>query len=277
MHADFVHWTRCKAARKGMIRAMWSAAGVPEEAVLPGVVAPDSHVEFVFHLGEPWRMQRAGHAEWISQPSAFVYAQHRGSLRFSGTQDVSLAAFRVSPVVASQILHCSLAHSWDAPIALEDLIGADACALLELLRQAPQNERLVILARWVELRLHNWNTEHAVAQQLFCAVMWSSQGGTIAALASALGPSERTLRRIFSKHSGLSPKAVQLSGRLLRACALLRDAPSLNVAEIAATVGFYDHAALTHAFTDRMGLTPVQFQAEPVAFYERQPLTQLLT
>ena len=273
MHTDLVDWKRCKSARAGIIRAMWSAAGPPEEAVLPGIVAPDSHVEFVFHLADTWRMQRAGRAEWMTQPAAFVYAQHRGGLRFAGTHAVSLVAFRVSPVVASRILNRSLTHVWDAPIALEDLIGAEAFTLLEQLHRTGTSERFVILARWVERRLHDWAAEHWAAQRLFNSVMWSSQGTTIAGLASTLGPSARSMRRIFAEHSGLSAKAVQLSGRLLDACALLRETSALNIAEIAATVGFHDHAALTHAFTDRIGLTPAQFRAEPHAFYERRSVS----
>lgn len=270
-------WRNCKTARAGIIRAMWSAAGPAEEAVLPGVVAPDSHVEFVFHLGETWRMQRAGDPGWRAQPAAFVYAQHRGSVRFAGTHAVSLVAFRVSPVVASRILNRTLTHAWDTPIALQELVGAEAFALLEELRNAGANKRFVILAHWIERRLRDWDAEHWAAQRLFETVMWSSQATTIAALAAALGPSERSLRRIFAEHSGLSAKAVQLSGRLLDACALLREAPPLNVAEIAAGVGFYDHAALTHTFSDRIGLTPLNFRAEPHAFYERRPARLRMT
>jgi AraC-like DNA-binding protein len=272
--SDLMDWTRCKAAREGIIRAMWSAAGPPEEAVLPGIVAPDSHVEFVFHLGETWRMQRAGYPDWMPQPAAFVYAQHRGSLRFAATRAVSLVAFRVSPVVASRILNCSLTSAWDTPMALEDLIGAEAIALLEKLHRAQAGERLVILARWVERRLHDWDGEHRAAQRLFETVMWSTHAGSIAALASTLGPSPRSLRRIFAEHSGLSAKSIQLSGRLLDACALLREAPQLNVAGIAVAVGFHDHAAFTHAFADRIGLTPIQFRNEPQAFFERRALQQ---
>jgi AraC-like DNA-binding protein len=78
------------------------------------------------------------------------------------------------------------------------------------------------------------------------------------------------LRRILGERAGLSPKAVQLSGRMLGACALLREAPSLEITEIAGRVGFYDHAAFTHAFTSRIGLTPTQFRAEPIVLYERE-------
>jgi hypothetical protein len=73
------------AARSSLVKGMWSISGAAEEAVLPGVVAPDSHVEFVFHLGQPWRMRREGETSWLDQPEAFVYAQSHGALRFEVT------------------------------------------------------------------------------------------------------------------------------------------------------------------------------------------------
>jgi AraC-like DNA-binding protein len=251
---------------------MWSATGPPEEAVLPGIVAPDSHVEFVFHFRETWLMQRAGDPLWMSQPAAFVYAQHHGALRFAGNHFASLVAFRVSPVVASRILRRSLTDAWDTPIALGDLIGAEARVLLERLQEAESTRRFALLAQWVEQRLADWNGEHWAAQRLFNAVMWNAQADSMAGLASELGSSARSLRRTFANHTGLAAKAVQLSGRMLDACALLREAPRLNVADIAAETGFYDHAAFTHAFTRRIGLTPLQFRAEPHAFYERRTI-----
>ena len=58
------------AARSSLVKGMWSISGAAEEAVLPGVVAPDSHVEFVFHLGQPWRMRREGETSWLDQPAS---------------------------------------------------------------------------------------------------------------------------------------------------------------------------------------------------------------
>jgi AraC-like DNA-binding protein len=63
-----------------------------------------------------------------------------------------------------------------------------------------------------------------------------------------LGWSERGLRRTFAQAAGLSPKDVQLAGRHLDACALLREHADLDITEIAGRVGFFDHAAFTHSF-----------------------------
>ncbi|MGH8284784.1 MAG: helix-turn-helix domain-containing protein [Steroidobacteraceae bacterium] len=253
-----------------MIRAVWAAHGTAEAAVLPGLVAPDSHIEFIFHLGSPWRMKRLGVPEWAQQPTAFIYGQNRRCLQFAGTGEVSLVALRVSPVVAATLLGRSLSDLWDQPVPLEDLIGTEASELLDRLRIAADADRFSILRQWVGKRLSGWDADCRYAQQLFDEVLWRRHHGTMPEIANALGPSGRSLRRIFANHAGLSPKEVQLSGRLLTACALLHERHELNVTDIADQTGFYDHAAFTHAFANRVGVGPIQFREEPLVFYERR-------
>jgi len=250
---------------------MWSASGTASEAVLPGVTVPDSHVEFVFHLGEPWRMRRADEPGWKPQPGAFVLAQSHGALRFTGEGTTSIVAFRVTPVVACAILGRPVHDIWNEAVALRDLVGTDADTLCERLQTANARERFAILDVWIERRLRNWSAEHFDLQRLFSRVMWSLPSGNLAGLASQLGWSDRGLRRVMSQAAGLSPKDVQLAGRHLDACALLREHPELDITEIAGRVGFFDHAAFTHSFRKRLGMTPSQFCAESHAFYERRP------
>ena len=110
--------------RASLVKGMWSVSGAATEAVLPGVVVPDSHVEFVFHLGQPWRMRREGESSWLRQPKAFVYAQSHGVLRFEGEGHVSLIAFCLSPVVAATVLRRSAVDIWNEFVVFSDLIGA---------------------------------------------------------------------------------------------------------------------------------------------------------
>lgn len=254
-----------------LVKGMWSVSGAATEAVLPGVVAPDSHVEFVFHFGQPWRMRREGESLWLRQPKAFVYAQSHGALRFEGEGHVSLIAFRLSPVVAAFVLGCPAADIWNEPVALSDLMGAQVEALGEQLAQAPSTQRFQILEEWVERRLGNWNSSDWNTHRLFDHVMWHAPTTGLESLSKQLGWSSRGLRRVFAQCAGLSPKDVQLAGRHLDACALLRERPDLDVTEIAGRAGFYDHAAFTHSFSRRLGMTPSQFRSESHAFYERRP------
>jgi AraC-like DNA-binding protein len=257
--------------RASLVKGMWSVSGAATEAVLPGVVAPDSHVEFVLHLGQPWRMRREGECAWLRQPTAFVYAQGRGALRFEGEGHVSLVAFRLSPVVAASVLGLCPADIWNESVALGDLVGDQADALLEQLAQAPPHLRFAILEEWVEGRLGHWDSSDWSTHRLFDHVMWHAATSNLETLSRQLGWSTRGLRRVFAQCAGLSPKEVQLAGRHLDACALLRERPDLDVTEIAGRTGFYDHAAFTHSFSKRLGMTPSQFRNEGHVFYERRP------
>lgn len=259
------------SSRKSLVKAMWSASGLGSEAVLPGVIVPDSHVEFVFHLEDTWRMRCVDQQEWRSQPSAFVFAQSHGALRFDADGASSIVAFRVTPVVASAILGRPIHDIWNEPVALRELVGSDGDALCECLRSCVSRERFSLLEGWIERRLANWSAEHFALQRLFSRVMWSSPAGGLAGLSRQLGWSDRGLRRVITHAAGLSPKDVQLAGRHLDACALLRERPDLDITEVAGRVGFFDHAAFTHSFRQRLGMTPSQFCTESHAFYERRP------
>jgi AraC-like DNA-binding protein len=254
--------------RRSLVKAMWAVAGSAEQNTLPGVVAPDSHVEFVIHLGEPWRMRRADSPSWSVQPKAFVYAQSHGALRFAGEGTVSVIAFRVSPVVAAHLLRRPVTELWNLAVSLRDLIGDDSELLLEQLGGVPAGERCELLWRWIERRLGGWGEQDWKAESIFSHLLWRATD-SIDATARQLGWSTRSLRRLFAERATLSPKEVQLAGRHLQACALLRERPDLDVTDIAARLGFSDHAAFTHSFRERLGLTPTGFRAEPFAFYEK--------
>jgi len=248
---------------------MWSLEGPGAETGLDGVIVPDAHVEFVFHLGDTWRMRRCRNPEWVVQPPAFVYAQQRGGIRLQPLGHSSLVAFRVTPVVAGRLLDRLVADLWDAPISLESLIGDEATRLTEQLWRARGGERFGILERWIARRLCDWGARDWMAHELFNAVLWRSRTESMEQVSRRLGPSARSLRRIFESCAGTGPKDVQLSGRLLAACSFLRDEPDLEITEIAGRVGFYDHAAFTHAFGTRVGLTPSEFRREKHVLFER--------
>jgi AraC-like DNA-binding protein len=252
-----------------LVKSIWSIAGDAPLATLPGVVAPDSHVEFVFHLGSPWRMRLADRQRWTGQPDAFIYPQRKGALRFEGTGPVSVIAFRVSPLVATRILKRSLQDYWDVAVPLRELLGAGADQLLSKLSICPPQERVATLRAWISTRLADWDSEDWATEGLFEHLMWHETSASVESAAARLGWSARSLRRHVERQASLSPKEIQLAGRHLRACALLREAPALDITEIAGRVGFFDHAAFTHSFRERIGLTPSDFRREEHAFYER--------
>ncbi len=84
--------------------------------------------------------------------------------------------------------------------------------------------------------------------------------------ARALSVSVRTVQRLARRYVGLPPLAMIRRRRLQEAAERLRDAPGTDLAELAAELGYADHAHLTRDFREVLGMTPTGYRsglAEP--------------
>jgi transcriptional regulator GlxA family with amidase domain len=80
-------------------------------------------------------------------------------------------------------------------------------------------------------------------------------------LCSAIGVSERSLRRAFLAATGMSWRRYLLESRLLKAMALFaQDGQNQNIITIALAVGFQSVAAFTRAFGQYTGETPSAYR-----------------
>jgi len=82
---------------------------------------------------------------------------------------------------------------------------------------------------------------------------------TVSDVTRAAGVSERTLRRSFSAHLGMSWRSYLLRARVLRAMALLAQ-PDCNVLEASIAVGFDDAGAFARSFARHCGETPSAYK-----------------
>ncbi len=71
----------------------------------------------------------------------------------------------------------------------------------------------------------------------------------------AAGVSERTLRRIFNAHLGMSWRSYLLRARVLRSMAMLAQ-PDRSILEVSIAVGFDDVGAFARSFARHCGETP---------------------
>jgi AraC-like DNA-binding protein len=84
-------------------------------------------------------------------------------------------------------------------------------------------------------------------------------GVMISDVTRAVGVSERTLRRIFNAHLGMSWRSYLLRARVLRSMALLAQ-PGRSVLEVAIAVGFDDAGAFARSFARHCGETPSAYK-----------------
>ena len=78
---------------------------------------------------------------------------------------------------------------------------------------------------------------------------------TVGDVTRAVGVSERTLRRIFSTHLGMSWRSYLLRARVLRSMTLLAESDR-SVLEVSIAVGFDDVGAFARSFARHCGETP---------------------
>jgi len=83
-------------------------------------------------------------------------------------------------------------------------------------------------------------------------------------LAERLGTSTRTVQRLAHRYIGLTPLAIIRRYRLQEAAQRLRDDPAVTIAQVAAELGYADHAHLSADFRHVLGLTPSAYQGDPL-------------
>lgn len=259
-----------------VVKSMWSARNADSRDLPFGLVVPDCQVEFVFQNGEPWRERRGTDVGWQRLPEAFVQPSRRGCMEFTAPPGSVVLAFRVNPVVAACLLRRPLSGMWDQAISLEDALGREGGHIHEALSVLTDpRKRHALLVQWIGKRLESWNADWQRRSTVFEQLMWRHSALDLPGASRVLGTSARSLRRNLAATAGLSPKEIQIAGRLLMACALLRERPDAHVTQVAQSAGFYDHAALTHDFSERLGLTPSRFRAEPDVHFQRPPVSRL--
>ncbi|MGE5134468.1 MAG: AraC family transcriptional regulator [Gemmatimonadota bacterium] len=82
---------------------------------------------------------------------------------------------------------------------------------------------------------------------------------TVRDVTRAVGVSERTLRRLFSTHMGMSWRSYLLRARVLRSMAMLAQ-PDRSVLEVSIAVGFDDVGAFARSFARHCGETPSAYK-----------------
>lgn len=102
-------------------------------------------------------------------------------------------------------------------------------------------------------------TEATVRRALRLIEDGALDGGTVPALATRLGISDRRLRALFHRHVGASPRSVALSQRL-RTARLLLSSTSLPMAEVANASGFRSVRGFNEAIRRGFGRAPTELR-----------------
>ncbi|MFF1538504.1 helix-turn-helix domain-containing protein [Microbacterium sp. NPDC058269] len=126
-----------------------------------------------------------------------------------------------------------------------------------------RRERAVeAFAHWLEGRASSAGEPARQANAVMDVLMGDGAALTPEEAATRLAVSVRTLQRMTHRHVGLSPAAMIRRRRLQEAAHRLRENPAVDLASIAAELGYADHAHLTRDFQAVLGIAPRTYRSQ---------------
>lgn len=115
-------------------------------------------------------------------------------------------------------------------------------------------------AAWLQSRVPAPSPEAELANRLEELIRVDPALTRVDQAAAQLGVSVRTAQRLAKRYVGLPPLMMIRRYRLQEAAERLRTEPGTIIADIAAELGYADHAHLAAAFRNVLGLTPSSYR-----------------
>lgn len=143
-------------------------------------------------------------------------------------------------------------------VAAEDLREEVAAAMAGPAR----HERAVgAFSRWLVEQIPTSGEEALLANEISEIIEADPSLLRIPDVAARVGTSVRTLQRVCRNHIGLPPMALIRRRRLQEAAEALRVDPGIDLAGLAAELGYADHAHLSRDFRAVLGFTPSTYRS----------------
>ena len=227
---------------------------------------PCTYVPLILDLGEGWSIADARRPHTPpARLRSFVAGLTDGPVLVEHGGAARCLQVDLTPLGARRLLGLPMSELANRSVALEDVLGRDALALVERLADAPDwPARFALVDRALGARL-------AEARPIDAATSWAlgrvvASGGRVAIgqVARELGWSHRRLISRFRDGVGLAPKSVARIVRFERLIALVGAEPDVGWARAAAGCGFFDQAHLAREVRDLADLTPTALRAESV-------------
>jgi AraC-like DNA-binding protein len=251
---------RPAAALAPFVECLWTAEdegdGRHDAAVaVPESVLPDGCLEWIFHVGSPYRRFVApGKAE--IQPASLLVGLITGPLWLAPTGPIATVGVRFRPGGAHPLLRLPLEELTDSAVATPDLFGAAGRALEETIVSAQDlDSARSALERFLTRRLETLDQDRRLGAAV-SAVLRSGGRAAVFELARLSGWSPRQLEREFRRRVGVPPKTLSRIARFQNAMRLSARAPGASWARVAAAAGYADQAHLIRDFRDFSGTTP---------------------
>lgn len=153
----------------------------------------------------------------------------------------------------------------EAPFDAPDLHRAVAGAMADPDETIGRKRAVAAYAGWASEHLTPADGSGALANAMEDLIATDPSVVRVEQIAHHLGLSTRSVQRLARRYIGLPPLAVIRRYRLQEAAQRLRDDPTATIAQVAADLGYADHAHLTTDFRTVLGLTPNRYRRTPAS------------
>lgn len=151
----------------------------------------------------------------------------------------------------------------EVPVDAPELHHEVAWAMTDADEAAGRARAVATYRRWAAEHLAPVDANGALANAMEDLIATDQSIIRVEQVAQKLGLSTRGVQRLARRYVGLTPLAMIRRYRLQEAAQRLRDDSSVTIAQVAADLGYADHAHLTTDFRTVLGLTPNRYRRTP--------------
>lgn len=244
-------------ALQGQVECFWFAASDAEPGAAPERVLPDGCLEWIFHLGVPFRRLNAANV-WETQPRSFVVGELTRFILLQPTGPVATMGVRFRPGGAYRFLPFPVNLLTDSFVSSGDIWGREGEYLEEAVLTAPSHqERQHAVEAFLLSRLINSRPRRRFDAAI--GEVMRSRGQTrVNQIAMVIGCSPRQLERDFRAAAGLSPKALARVIRFQNLLWLAGEDALRQWARVALECGYADQPHMVREFRELTGQSPTE-------------------
>ena len=224
-------------------------------------VLPDGCLEWIFHLGAPFRRWTPARG-WEFQPCSFVVGELTQFLLLQPTCPVATMGVRFRPGGAYRFLPFALSALTDNAVPTEEIWGREGKYLEEAVLSARSHvERKQLVEGFLLSRLAAPRPRFDAA---ISEIMRNHGQTRVDQLAGRIGWSPRQLQREFRASVGLSPKAFARIIRFQNLLRLVGEGSLREWASLALEGGYSDQPHMVREFREFSGQSPTERQTAAV-------------
>jgi AraC-like DNA-binding protein len=250
------------------IECFWFASSQELPASDHERVLPDGCLEWIFHVGRPFR--RLNRVQlWELQPRSFVVGELTRFILLQPTGPVATMGVRFRPGGAYRFLPFPVHNLTDGFVSTGDIWGRAGELLEEVVIEARSNQERQRRVEAFLLRRLMESEPHRRFDAAISALMLARGQMPVNQIATAIGCSPRQLEREFRAHAGLSPKALARVIRFQNLLRLVGESPLRHWSSVALDSGYADQSHMVREFRELSGQSPTEREASPAGALSR--------